>query len=104
MHSASRQTWSLSQRFNRFRTVVGMDDSAGHGGLVDVSIEADGEVIWQSKGVTGSQPPVSTGWLDVSAVDQLTLVVDFGDRADVLDRVNWCDPLLLRNDVQADSR
>ncbi|MFM8978883.1 MAG: NPCBM/NEW2 domain-containing protein, partial [Planctomycetia bacterium] len=104
VHGGSSITLPLGGRFARFEALVGIDDEAeaeGRGrvevpGDVDVRVLGDGKVLWEAKGVQGLQSARKVGPLDVRGVQSLVLAVDHGGHDDVLDRVTWASPLLVR--------
>jgi hypothetical protein len=96
MHSRSVVSYDLAGEFSQFRTTVGIDDSAGGKGSVQFAVEVDGERVFTSRPMTGASKPTAIGPLDLSGKKRLTLIVDFGERGDILDHANWCDPLLIR--------
>lgn len=104
VHSGSTVTLALGGRFARFEALVGIDDEAeeeGRGrvevpGDVDVRVLGDGKVLWEARGVKGLEAARSVGPLDVRGVQSLVLAVDHGGHDDVLDRVTWARPLLVR--------
>jgi len=96
MHSRSVVSYDLAGEFSQFRATVGIDDSAGRKGSVQFAVEVDGERVFTSSVMTGTDTPTSIGPLDVSGKKRLTLIVEFGERGDILDHANWCNPLLIR--------
>ena len=96
MHSQSEVSWRIERGYQTFLAVVGIDAAAEGGGSVRFAIDADGARIWQSGEVSGADEPHATGPIDVSAVDELTLIVLFGDNGDLLDYANWCDAVLVK--------
>ena len=96
MHSASRLTFDISGKDLHFMTTVGIDDASGGKGSVIVAVELDGKRVFKSKLLTGRDPPLRIGPLSLSGKKQITLIVEFGERADVLDFVNWCDAVFVK--------
>jgi hypothetical protein len=93
----------LDGRFARFRAGFGIDDEVLGGnpadekrGDVDARVLADGQVLWEAKGVQGGQPLRAVGPLDVTGVKLLVLEVGFGARFFQWDRADWVDPVLER--------
>lgn len=99
MHSYSEVSFDLSGRFARFRCRLGLDDASRSGGSVAFRVLADGAEVFHSGEISGTDPPQLIENLDVSHAQTLTLVVDFAERGDILDRADWCQPLLLRNET-----
>jgi hypothetical protein len=51
--------------------------------------------VYASPTQTGGSPALFIGPIDVSGKKRLTLIVDFGERGDVQDHADWCDPVLV---------
>lgn len=94
--SGSRITFDLGARYRQFQTSAGLDDLAQGKGSVRFVVERDGKRAFESPSVTGSQQPISIGPLDVTGVQRLTLVVEYGELADIDDWANWCDAIVSR--------
>ena len=102
MHSAARVTYDLDGRYRRFEALVGLDDQAGDDqagrqGSVRVRVLVDGQErsIGRDRDLTARDGPVPVR-ADVAGARELTLVIDFGDRGDVQDRVDWVDARLVK--------
>ncbi|MDZ7616999.1 MAG: NPCBM/NEW2 domain-containing protein [Patescibacteria group bacterium] len=94
MHTAARITYRLDGGYSRFQSEVGVDDSTEGRGSVRFRVFVDGRERYTGTPIRGGEPPVAID-LDVSGADRLDLVVDFADRAHVLDHANWLDARLL---------
>lgn len=88
MHSASRLTYRLDGLYKRFEADVALDDQTGGGGSVVMRVFVDGQERYKSEVIRGGARPVPIS-VDVSGGKQLSLIVDFADRGDELDRANW---------------
>jgi hypothetical protein len=101
MHSAARVTYDLGGAYRRFEALVGIDDEAGDDqagrqGSARIRVLADGKpVAGTEREVNARTGPVAVR-ADVTVVRKLTLVVDFGDRGNVQDRVDWADARLVK--------
>src|SRR5690606_38009425 len=99
IHSASRLTYSLDRQLARFDASIAMDDSAGSAGSVTFSVYLLRGGTWQeaykSDIVRGGSPPLPIS-VDVASAQGITLIVDYADRGDELDRANWLDARLVR--------
>jgi hypothetical protein len=97
MHSAARVTYDLGGRYRRFEALVGLDDEAGPQGSVRVRVLVDGKEYkaGPDRPLTARDGPVPVR-ADVAGGRELTLVVDFGDRGDVQDLVDWADARLVK--------
>ena len=97
MHSQSEATYDLPERgYRTFSATIGIDDCSAGGGQAVFAVEIDGERVYDSGNVRGVSEPIRVGPIDVSGARELTLVVEFGGRANILDVADWCDPLLLK--------
>jgi len=94
MHSAARLTFKLDKPYRRFEAAVGIDDSTGGRGHVVCRVFVNAEARFTSGPIRGGQPVTSVS-VDTSGGTLLSLIVDFGDGGDTLDRVNWLDARLV---------
>jgi hypothetical protein len=97
MHSEARVTYDVSAGFRRFEALVGLDDQTGRDGSVRIKVLVDGkprDLGWDKEltAQTGPQPVR----VDLKGAKQLTLVVEFGQRGDVGDHVDWADARLVK--------
>ena len=95
MHSRMAVTYNLRGIEREFQATVGIDDVAKGAGSVIFAVELDGKRIWASPELTGKSPATSVGKIDLHGGKQLTLLVDFGELADVSDYADWCDAVLI---------
>jgi hypothetical protein len=95
VHSAARLTYALDQPFEGFEASLAIDDAAGGGGSVQCEVLVDGHRRWTSGPIRGHQRPVPVR-VDLTGAKRLELVVDFGERGDQLDYVDWLDARLIR--------
>jgi hypothetical protein len=94
LHSRAELTFPLDASYQRLRGTLGVDDAAeGQGGVV-FAVEADGRRIFESDPVGGRSDPLPLD-VDVTGAKQITLIAEFGPRADVRDYADWCDLVLL---------
>jgi hypothetical protein len=112
MHSRSSVTFDLAGKYRSFITNVGLDDTTSGTGTVTCAIELDGRRAFevaslsrttspslatsQSRASKSANGSLLSPTIDLSGVQRLTLIVDFGELGDVQDRVNWSDAVLLR--------
>ena len=94
VHAYSELTFALDGAYARFRSDFGIDDSAGGGGNVEAAVLVDGKERFRAK-ATGRDPalPVS---VDCRGGKRLTLVVDFGEDREILDRAAWAGAALVK--------
>ena len=95
MHSRMSATYALMPHDSEFRAIVGIDDSAYGAGSVRFAMELDGKLVWTSDEITGRSVPLVIPSLVVRGAKRLTLLVDFGQHADVADYANWCEAVLI---------
>ena len=57
-------------------------------------VYVDDRLAWKSDMIRGRMQPVSVD-IDVEGAKRLSLIVEFGERGDELDRANWLDARLV---------
>lgn len=92
----SRVVYRLAKNCTRFRATVGIDDLTKGNGSVAFRVVADGELLFESDRVTGTDPPQD---LDLNIDDKVRLeliVTNGNDPPDqdplAWDRASWGDP------------
>lgn len=96
VHGAAQLTYRLDGPFKRFQAEVGIDDSTSGGGSVRLRVRADGRQKQTVETVVrGRMAPVPVS-VDLDGATRLDLIVDYADRADVLDHADWLDARLVR--------
>jgi hypothetical protein len=102
MHSASRLTYRLDGAYQRFDASIAIDDSADGRGSVTFGVYVSREGEWQqaytSEVVRGGDKPQEIS-VDVAGAEGLTLTVDYADRGDELDRADWLDARLAKEEM-----
>lgn len=94
VHSYSRLVYRNEGNFDRLTGVVGIDaETQGHGDCVFV-VRGDGIELW-SRRVRAADDPQELN-VDVSNVQEISLIVEPGAELDLADHANWCDLRLLR--------
>lgn len=86
-HAPSRIRYYLGGNCSRFTARVGIDDEVGDRGRVVFQALADGETVYESDAVGGSEGPVSVE-VDVDGVDVLELIV-LPDGSKDYDHADW---------------
>lgn len=94
MHSAARLTFRLQRPYRRFEAELAIDDQTKGRGSVVFRLFAGSQQIYQSPVVRGGAKPLSMS-AGIEGVRQLSLVVDYADRADVLDHADWLNARLI---------
>jgi hypothetical protein len=97
MHSRSRLTYALEEKYRRFEATVGLDDRLGRQGTARIQVLVDGKSPAPDleKELTGRNGPQAIQ-ADVSGAKELTLVVDFGAYGEVQGCVDWADARLIK--------
>ncbi|MBV9124851.1 MAG: NPCBM/NEW2 domain-containing protein [Planctomycetes bacterium] len=98
MHSASRLSYDLEGRYQRFEARVGLDDRAGRDGRARIGVLVDGKPqdLGGDPELTRTDGPRLIQ-VNLAGARELTLVVEFGRRGDVQGRVDWADARLIKD-------
>jgi hypothetical protein len=94
MHSAARLTWQLDKPYRRFEAELAVDDETQNGGSVVFRVFSGSREIYKSPVVRGGDKPLPVS-VDVRDTRQLSLVVDYADRADLQDHADWLNARLV---------
>lgn len=94
LRSRTELTYRLPDAFRRFIATVGIDDSVGEAGHVQLIIRGDGQPLFDGV-VTGRDPPRPLQ-LDIDGVRELQIVVDYGEDLDVADYLNLCEAKVIK--------
>lgn len=94
VHSKASLKYQLAGRYRRLEAELALDDTSRTQGCVIYRVLADGKQVYQSDPIFSSQLPRLLR-LDLSNVQVLELVVDYGPWGHVLDRANWLDARLI---------
>jgi hypothetical protein len=100
MHSASRITYDTNGEYDQFAADLAIDDSTrGKGSVACRVFLDDGSGDWHLKYdspvIRGGDQPVPIT-IDVSGAKRMSLLVDFADRGDEQDHVNWLNARLIK--------
>lgn len=90
VHSAARLVYSLEGRAVRFEALAGIDDSTQGAGSVVFRVLVDGQERFTSPVLRGGDAPMPVS-VDLSGARTFELLVDYADRADVLDHADWLE-------------
>ncbi len=100
VHGAARLVYEISPRTpsgagpgaraKRFQALAGIDDSTDGRGSVRFRVLVDGIEKYAGPIIRGGEPP-RTIEVDLTDAKRLELVVDYADRADLLDRADWIE-------------
>lgn len=94
MHSTARLTFRLDKPYRRFEAGLAIDDQTQRRGSVVFRVLAGPREIYKSGVVRGGDAPLPVS-VNLSGVSQLSLVVDYADRADELDHADWLNARLI---------
>lgn len=97
VHSRSALTYALDGQYVSFKTVVGFDTSAGDHGRVALRVLGDGRPLFETADLRGTDEPLVLD-VPIEGVNELTLLVDFGEEEDAGDRVIWADARVFRGE------
>lgn len=78
-----------TNQFERFQAVAGIDAETQGRGDCQMSVYADGIKLWSQR-ITADTAPASID-VDISAMAEVTLVVEPGQQFDLADHANWAD-------------
>jgi len=97
LHAESRLTYDLAGNYRWFEALVGLEELGdGKTGSARIKVLVDGKPRpLDLEELSDKTKPLPIR-LDVKGAKELTLVVEFGKRGDVLARVNWIDARLLK--------
>ncbi|MFN0198078.1 MAG: NPCBM/NEW2 domain-containing protein [Planctomycetaceae bacterium] len=94
LHSKTAITYRIGKDFRRFRATIGIDRSVSPLGHVKLKISGDGKSLFDGD-VRGEDGPVPLD-LDVSAVRDLEIVVDFGEDLDIADHLDLAEARVIK--------
>lgn len=95
VHSKARLVWDLGGAFLRLRARCGIATEVAEVGSCAVRLLGDGRELWRDDQLDGSDGAVELD-LDLTGVERLELLVDYGERYDIGDHVVLADAWLLR--------
>ena len=93
-HTAGRLTYRLDKRYRTFEAEAALDDHVGNGGAAIFAVYVDEKPAWKSDCLRGGMPTVPIK-VDVTGAKRLSLIVEFAERGDELDRADWLNARLL---------
>jgi len=95
VHSYAELVFGIEGKYESFAATIGVDDAARPRGSVVFRVLGDGTVLFDSGSITGKDPGKDIV-VDVTKVDTLTLVVDYGKELDLADYADWGEARLLK--------
>ncbi len=94
MHSRTELVYRLAGEYRQFAAFAGLEPTLADSGSVTLVISADGAERWRRE-ITANADAIPID-LDVTGVNWLTLLVDYGQQGDVADQLNLCDARLVK--------
>ncbi len=95
MHSQSRLTFELPERYTQLAATIGIDDAVRPLGSVVFRVLADGREVFNSGPVTGRDAPRPI-LVPIDGAKTLQLAVDFGEDLDIADHADWGSARLIK--------
>jgi glucose/arabinose dehydrogenase len=99
VHAFSDITFALGASCHTFLTDIGIDEEVGENGSVIFEVWVDGGLAFQSGILTGADPAQHVE-VDITAAEELRLVVSDGGDNVWWDHANWADARLLCGNVE----
>lgn len=94
-HAISDVTYYLGGKFSTFTADIGIDDEVGNRGSVVFQVWGDGEKVYESGKVTGSDIAKNVK-VDISGVNQLRLYVTDANDGRTHDHADWADAYIFK--------
>ena len=94
IHSRTEMTYRLTDEFQVFQSLVGIDPALGENGDVDLVVSGNGKQLFRKK-ITGKDEAIELK-IDVRGVSRLTILVDFGEQLDIGDHLLMCNARLTK--------
>ncbi len=95
VHSFTEVSYDTEGKYETFAATIGIDDSVRPRGNAVFRVLGDGTVLFESGAVTGRDRGRDI-IVDVVHVNQLTLIVNYGDELDLADYADWGGARLLK--------
>ena len=97
VHSKCAVTYDLTDDgYQQFRAVVGVDDVTQGDGNVVFAVEVDGRRVYESPALSGRSRATAIDPINLRGAKSLTLIVDFGELANINDVADWCNAVLIK--------
>ena len=94
IHSRTELTYRLTDKFQIFQALVGIDPAMGENGNVELVVVGNGKQLFR-KTLTGRDEAAELK-IDVRGVSRLTILVDFGEQLDIGDHLLLCNARLTK--------
>ncbi len=95
VHAYTALTYKLDGAYERFESLVGVDESVSPAGSAIFRVKADGRTLHETKTLRGGMGPVRIS-VDLAGAKTLTLECDPADELDLSDHANWVNAMLIR--------
>ena len=95
VHSRTELAYDLAGAYTTFAATIGIDDAVRPRGSVVFRVLGDGIVLFDSEVLHGYEQPRELT-ADVTGIQRLTLVVDYGGESDLADHADWGAARLIR--------
>jgi hypothetical protein len=93
LHSHTEVVYRLAGNFRRFLAIAAVDSTDGQGQL-EVIVQADGREVFRESFQAGEEPrPID---VDLSGVNRMHIVVDYGHHGDVGDQISLYDARFIK--------
>ncbi len=102
VHSRTRVSFDVNKSYDLFVSIIGLDDSVAPRGNVVFQVLGDEKILFDSGLVHGTDQPILVS-VDISSVNVLTLLVDYGDELDLADHADWAGARLIKNPSQSET-
>jgi hypothetical protein len=90
VHSRTELSYRVPEDFKRLLATAGIDMKVRPAGHVHLVVSGDGRKLLEED-LTGKDPQPLKIDLDISGVRRLTILVDYGEDADIADHLNLCN-------------
>lgn len=97
MHGTSRIVYALDGLYDRFEATLGIDDETQGDGSVVFRVLVDGQEVYTSPILRGTDDPIRLEPIKVAGARSLELAIDRADYGDVQDHADWADARLVRD-------
>src|SRR5205814_3942974 len=81
---------ALDDRYDVFKSIIGVDDEVGARGSVVFEVWLDGKRVFQSPAMTGSMPGLAIE-VPVEDAREMALIVNSADSDMAFDHADWAD-------------
>lgn len=94
VHAYSRLVFRNESGFDRLTAVVGIDAETQGQGDCKFVVHGDGVELWSARVGARDEPlPID---VDITGVQEISLIVEPGEQLDLADHANWCEAKLLK--------